>query len=344
MANQYIDIYEQHINDTMHAWVSVILPCYNGTEVIDNSIRSIYEQDYPYIELIVINDGSTDDSSKKILAWRDKFKEKGFRFQCISQSNRGLGGAIDTGLKYITGDYLTLLDADDYFLQGSIRKRATFLDEYKDYAGVRTNGWMLRDSDQTLFITTEKEKSSTDYFNALFFEGAVNWAGSYMVRTELLFAFYPDRNIYTSRFGQNLQIILPIAYKRKIGLINEPLMVYVVHSNSLSQAASLEEKREKDDQNFNGYQDIYRHMLDIIIMDDDEKVMYSNCIDSWEYRHECEKAVADNDREALTSNYRKLVLTGQVKLEDKIKYYSFIHSPIAFFYRIKRKIVSKLHR
>ena len=149
--------------------VSVIIPCYNGEQVIDISIQSVFEQDYPDIELIVVDDGSTDSSKDRILAWKRKFLLKGFRFQYVHQTNRGPAGAIDTGLKYVTGEYLTLLDADDYFLQGSIQKRASFLDEHKDYAGVRTNGWMLKGTDMIPFISSEKEKASTDYFRALFF-------------------------------------------------------------------------------------------------------------------------------------------------------------------------------
>lgn len=336
--------FNNHINDLEYALVSVIIPCFNGAEVIDDSIGSVYEQDYPNIELIVVNDGSTDNSGELILAWKDKFEQKGFRFQYVYQPNRGLAGAIDTGLKSVTGDYLTLLDADDFFLPGSVRKRAAFLDDHKDYAGVRTNGWIQKGSEKTLFITSEKEKTTTDYFNALIYDAAANWAGSYMVRTELLFAFYPDRNIYPSRFGQNMQIILPVAYKRKFGLIDEPLMVYVVHDNSLSQAASIDDKREKNDQNFYGYHDIYRHMIEIIIQDEKEKAKYLNVLNSWVFRHECEKAIDDNNKRELKSNYRQLELTGQAKIDDKVKYYSFIHSPKALFYRVKRKIINDKHK
>lgn len=319
--------------------VSVIIPCYNGEQVIDISIHSVYEQDYPNIELIVVDDGSTDNSKNAIIAWEDRFVQKGFRFVYVYQENRGLAGAIDTGLKYVTGEYLTLLDADDYYLQGSIAKRAAFLDQHKEYAGVRSNGWMLRGADKKLFITSEKEKTTTDYFHALFFEGATNWAGSYMVRTEILFEFYPDRNIYPSRFGQNMQIILPVAYKRSFGLIDEPLMVYVVHENSLSQAGASETKKDKDDKNFYGYFDIYQHMIEDIITDADEKCLYSSRLNSWLFRHECEKAIEAKDRKTLMVKYKQLILTGQATTEDKIRFNSYLNPLVSLYYRIKRRIV-----
>lgn len=317
--------------------VSVIIPCFNSEKFIDISIRSVYEQDYSYIELIVVDDGSTDNSKERILAWEERFEQKGYSFRYIYQDNRGLGGAIDTGLKYVNGKYLSLLDADDYLLQGSIAKRAAFLDEHEDYAGVRTNGWMLKGTDKIPFTSSPNEKSNTDYFNALFFDGAPNWAGSYMVRTDLLFDFYPDRSIYPSRSGQNMQIILPVAYKRKFGMIDEPLMVYVLHENSLSQVGASEVKNAKDDKNFYGYLDIYQHMVDIIITDKEEKKLYLSCLNSWRFRHECEKALETKDKKKLKANFRQLISTGQDTLADRIKVYSYLNPLMSSYYRIKRR-------
>ena len=61
--------------------VSIIIPCYNAGVHIDKSVGSIYFQEYPNIELVIVNDGSTDDSEDKILAWQDKFEEKGFKLK-----------------------------------------------------------------------------------------------------------------------------------------------------------------------------------------------------------------------------------------------------------------------
>ena len=142
----------------MNNRVSVIIPCYNGEKFIDNSIRSVWEQDYPNIELIVVDDGSADNSRKKILAWQNSFEEKGFVLKYIFQDNSGPGAATNTGLKHVTGDYLTLLDADDVVLPGAIHKKAEFLDKNPDYAGVRNNGWRVNGSERRLFITDPEEK------------------------------------------------------------------------------------------------------------------------------------------------------------------------------------------
>lgn len=322
--------------------VSVIIPCYNGALVIDRSIESVYIQDYAIVELIVVDDGSTDDSKERIQSWAEKFESKGWILKYVYQENRGLGGAIDTGLKHVTGGYLTLLDADDYFLPGSIFKRAAFLDERPEYAGVRTNGWMIRGKTKRLFITSETEKRVTDLFSALIFGQTNNWAGSYMVRTDILFGFYPDRNIYPSRFGQNMQILLPVSYKRKFGYIDEPLMAYIVHNGSLSQADSEEAQFHRDEVNAQGYRDIYTHMLTLIIKDQKEYSRYSLAYDASFYRCAMQRAAKYDKLKHLEQNYRMLSTTGHISLNDRILYYQSKKSPIAIVLRIIRKCKSVL--
>ena len=318
--------------------ISVIIPCYNAEQFIDVGMQSIYEQDYPDVELIVVNDGSTDGSEGKILAWESRCLERGFLFKYFRQDNQGQAAATSFALKHVTGDYLTLLDADDYFLPGSFRKRADYLDKYPDMAGVRTNGWAVRGESKSLFVTSEREKECTDLFHALFFEGANNWAGSYMVRTEILFDFYSDRSIYLSRFGQNMQIILPVAYKRMFGFINEPLMVYVIHENSHSQADSADKQYEKDNHNFYGYLDIYQHMIQSIVQEPEERAFYENRLNSWLYRHECQNAVRKQDIEALKRNFHALLATEWATLNDKITFYSVLNPVKAVMYKIIRRL------
>lgn len=322
----------------------MIIPCYNGASIIDHSIESVYYQKYKNIELIVVDDGSTDNSKNKILVWESYFAEKGAVLKYIYQENRGLGGAIDTGLKHVTGEYLTLLDADDYYLPGSISKKVDYLDEHPECVGVRSNGWMIRGAEKELFIRTAEEKAIKDLFDGLLFGKTNNWAGSYMIRTDALFAFYPDRNIYPSRFGQNMQILLPVAYKQKFGYIDEPLMAYVLHEDSHSQARSPEEQYLKDEVNQQGYRDIYLHMLDLVLKDPAEYKKYRNIFDASYYRCAMLRARKYSKQEQLKQSYQALAKTGHANLNDKICYYGAIHSPIVYLLKIIRKVQNITNR
>jgi glycosyltransferase involved in cell wall biosynthesis len=108
--------------------VSVIIPVYNHEIYIEETIKSILEQDYPNVEIIIINDGSTDRSeglARKVL-------EKGNRpHRIITQENAGAHAAINRGMAMAQGEYLTILNSDDYFLPGRLRRMVEVLESTK---------------------------------------------------------------------------------------------------------------------------------------------------------------------------------------------------------------------
>lgn len=89
--------------------ISVIMPCYNESTRLTESIRSVFSQTFPSLELIVIDDGSNDDSIKVLEGLSKEYE--GLRF--ISQPNKGAGPARNRGLKDARGRYIAFLDADD---------------------------------------------------------------------------------------------------------------------------------------------------------------------------------------------------------------------------------------
>lgn len=320
--------------------ISVIIPCYNAEEYIDASIRSVYEQGCSDIELIIINDGSTDQSEVIILAWKERFVQKGYNLKYLYQTNQGQAAATNYGLKHVTGQYLTLLDADDVFLPGSISKRVAFLELHPDYVGVRSNGWRVCGEDRQLFIISNEEKQITDLFSALAFGKTNNWAGTYMVRTSVLFAAYPDRNINPSRFGQNFQILLPVAYKQKFGYIDEALMEYRILPESHSHAQDPEIQYQKSITNSTGWRDIYRSVVDRFVLDLKERQYYLKGYDSVFYRAAMSRAIAFGKKQDVRENYRLLKKTGFITLDDRITYTRTICPPAALSLRVIRKIKS----
>lgn len=327
----------------MNHTVSVIIPCYNGGQFIDASIESVYLQDYSAVELIVVDDESTDDSAARIKAWEPRFAQKGCTLKYVWQKNRGPGGSIDTGLKYITGTYLTLLDADDVYLPSSFRKRAEFLDAHPDCIGVRTNGWRVSGAERRLFITNPQEKNITDLFAALSFGKTNNWAGTYMIRTDALFAAYPDRTIDPSRFGQNFQILLPVAYQQKFGYIDEPLMEYRIQPNSHAYAQDSTTQYQKSCANSEGWRAIYRGVTDWLISDPKERSYYQTGYDSVFYRTAMNRAIAFGRMQDARDNFRHLEQTGLLSLDDRISYVKAVFPPAAFVLRAVRKIRSFCH-
>ena len=91
--------------------VSVIIPVYNAEDYIGECLESIINQTLKEIEIICVNDGSTDGSSKVL----EEYRKKDSRIIVIDQTNSGAGAARNNGLRYARGEYLSILDSDDFF-------------------------------------------------------------------------------------------------------------------------------------------------------------------------------------------------------------------------------------
>lgn len=89
--------------------VSVIIPCYNGAKYISKTMDSVMSQTYPDWEMIIIDDGSTDESAEIVQAYR----ERESRIHLIRQENAGSAAARNSGIRVARGQYIALLDADD---------------------------------------------------------------------------------------------------------------------------------------------------------------------------------------------------------------------------------------
>ncbi len=94
------------------AEVSVIMPAYNVEQTIDDSIQSVRAQTFEDWELIIVNDGSTDNTEKRILEW----EQKDSRIRHIRQTNQGVSVARNVGLEQAQGKFVSFLDADDIWL------------------------------------------------------------------------------------------------------------------------------------------------------------------------------------------------------------------------------------
>lgn len=107
----------------MERLISVIVPVYNTEKYLEACIKSIVNQSYKNLDIILVNDGSTD-KSKEIC---EKWKEKDFRIRLINQSNMGAAMAKNTGLDTIKGDLFMILDSDDLLHKNNIEILYNFM-------------------------------------------------------------------------------------------------------------------------------------------------------------------------------------------------------------------------
>ena len=98
---------------SMQSKVSMVMPCYNKVEYIGDMFDSIIVQKWDNIELILVNDGSTDGTREVISQYEPKFINRGYDVVIVDKENAGVCAASKAGLKRVTGDYVCMVDADD---------------------------------------------------------------------------------------------------------------------------------------------------------------------------------------------------------------------------------------
>lgn len=99
--------------------ISIVVPVYNVEQYVEKCLTSIINQDIPHesYEIIVVNDGSKDNSLKIV----ENFAKKNQNIRVISQPNKGLSGARNTGIQYAVGDYIWFVDSDDWIKENCLK-------------------------------------------------------------------------------------------------------------------------------------------------------------------------------------------------------------------------------
>lgn len=108
--------------------ISVIMPVYNGGKYFKEAVESISKQTYKDFELIIINDGSTDDSLQVL----NKLAEGDGRIKIISRENKGIVHSLNEGVKLSQGQYIARMDADDVSMPERLEKQINFMESNQD--------------------------------------------------------------------------------------------------------------------------------------------------------------------------------------------------------------------
>ena len=213
--------------------VSILIPCYNVENCISDMFESIIEQTYSHYEIIVVNDASTDHTEEVLLEYKSFFEERKTKYRYLRHNeNKGAAVAINTGLQHATGEFLIWPDADDILLEGAIKKLVELLQKNKDY-GISC-GQVLQVEKETGLVVKHhnitKDDYSDHYFDELLFEKKYTsgTSGSCMIRLKEFDKHVKNRRIYETHFGQNLQMVLPMAYHSRCGFVHQDVYKYMV--------------------------------------------------------------------------------------------------------------------
>ena len=193
-----IDILLNKMDGKMNNLISVVVTCYNHEKYIEQCLRSVFNQTYTNIELIVLDDGSTDSSGEIC----DQYAREDNRIKVLHIENGGLSNARNTGVKESSTDWIVFIDSDDYYDHRAIEYLVKLRDKYRVDL-VATPVIEVRNYENSDFLGDFREKYSgkLDRRKALeqMFYG--NYVGTHsggkLYKKEILLRFpYPKGMLY----------------------------------------------------------------------------------------------------------------------------------------------------
>jgi len=325
--------------------VSVVVPCYNVEKKIERFLKSLREQDYRPLEIIFVDDGSTDGTKDILMQFKAEQETADFIVTYVYQSNRGLGGAINTGLKYIKGDYLIWPDPDDWLNPQSISKRVDFLERHPEYAIVTSNAAVYQAGQwdrpvERLVKNVNESTHQENQFELLLRYKSIFCPGCHMIRMRDFLRANPDKDIYESRFGQNFQMLLPIYYYGKRYFMDECLYNYVIYEDSLSHDIKTLEDHYR---HYAGYRDIIWHTLERIDMSETERQRYWQIVCDDDIRKHFMLAVNMQARAEMDEYYHLLKEKGGLTKQLRLRYFLGKHQKLKklakHIYGVARKYI-----
>lgn len=207
--------------------VSVIIPAYNAITYFPETLESLLKQTFNDFEVIVVNDGSTDETGQ----WLSQIKEPKVRL--ISQKNQGLAGARNTGITHAQGEYIAILDADDLWEPDKLEKQVRVLDKNPEVALVYTwVGFIDENGNHTGRVF--KNCAEGYVWQKLTQHNIVECGSVPLIRRscfKIVGLF--DRNL--NSYLEDWDMWLRIAASHQFKVIKEPLVYYRQHSSSTSR-------------------------------------------------------------------------------------------------------------
>jgi len=203
--------------------VSVVIPVYNGGRTIGTALRSVFAQTYRDFEVIVVDDGSTDDTANRVSGW-------GRAVTQLTQANGGPARARNAALARARGRFIAFLDADDVWLPTKLERQVAYFKEFPNAGLVHTGTLVSAAPEAALLASVERPApaahvSPTNQFASIFHGDVAVNALTVMIQREVLGeagSFDERRELHV----EDWDLWLRIAARYPIGYLPTPLAVH----------------------------------------------------------------------------------------------------------------------
>jgi glycosyltransferase involved in cell wall biosynthesis len=205
--------------------VSVIIPTYNSAAFLREAIQSVLSQTYVDFEVVVVDDGSTDNTESEVHSFGD-------RVCYVKQQNQGAGAARNHGINRSRGKYVAFLDADDLWLPGKLCEQIPLLDRDPELGLVYSDWSVVSEQGETEPSYLRGQPAAGGYvFDELVQCGFILTSGTIVRRSCLDDVGFFDE---TLSIAQDYDLWLRICYRWKIALVNKPLVIKRNRDGNLS--------------------------------------------------------------------------------------------------------------
>ncbi|MFT2009541.1 glycosyltransferase [Pontibacter sp. 13R65] len=201
--------------------VSVIIPSYNHGNFLLEAFKSVWEQDYPTFEIIVVDDGSEDNTAE--------VAQSAMGVVYIYQKNQGLSAARNTGIKNAKGELLVFLDADDWLLPGAIATNVAYLQENQQLAFV--SGAHDKVYEEEGLVVEEINEISSDHYLNLLQGNYIGMHATVMYRRWVFDEFLYDTSLKNC---EDYDIYLKVARKYPVQHHTKRIAAYRLHNSNMS--------------------------------------------------------------------------------------------------------------
>jgi glycosyltransferase involved in cell wall biosynthesis len=217
--------------------VSVIIPAYNRSAYLGEAIQSVLDQTFQDFELIVIDDGSTDNTKEIVKGFLDT------RVRYLYQENSGVSSARNMGIKAANGEYIAFLDSDDIWLPENLELKVNLLDSRPDVGLVCSDAYVVDNSTKATFgrfwgknrfkYSGNPRKVTRHPLKDLLYRNCFIMPQATMIRSQVFTAVGGfDESLPTS---EDWDLFVRIVQRFPIEVIDTPLLKIRRHSTSLSK-------------------------------------------------------------------------------------------------------------
>lgn len=197
--------------------ISIIIPVYNSEKYIGECIQSVLNQTYDNFELIIVDDGSTDNSYKIC----QEYSEKDCRIKLVKKKNGGVSSARYEGLKTAQGEYITFLDNDDIWLPDFLEYTIEIMDNETDIVVISSANILSENISRYISVSLKKEKENTiidEYTGMQAVEEMVDFS-EYEISRPLWGKLY-RRNFFTSLHLESYMDRIPVLFLEDVFALN----------------------------------------------------------------------------------------------------------------------------